>query len=55
MPSWYTLNARGSYAFSKNVSLQVALENINDDFYRVFASGTSAPGRNFTVSLRANF
>ncbi|MBK9758483.1 MAG: TonB-dependent receptor [Flavobacteriales bacterium] len=54
VPSWYTLNARGSYAFTKNLSLQMALENINDDFYRVFASGTSAPGRNFTVSLRAN-
>lgn len=55
VPSWYTLNARGSYAFTKNVALQVALENIADDFYRVYASGTSAPGRNLTVSLRANF
>lgn len=55
VPSWYTLNIRGSYAFTRNIALQVALENIADDFYRVYASGTSAPGRNLTVSLRANF
>jgi len=55
VPAWYTMNVRGSYAFTKNVSLQVGIENIADDFYRVYASGTSAPGRNLTVSLRANF
>jgi hemoglobin/transferrin/lactoferrin receptor protein len=55
VPAWATMNVRGSYAFTKNVSLQLGLENIADDFYRVYASGTSAPGRNFTVSLRANF
>lgn len=55
VPSWYTMNVRGSYAFTRSVALQVGLENIADGFYRVYASGTSAPGRNLTVSLRASF
>ncbi len=54
-PAWYTLNIRASYAFTRNVSLQMGLENIQDTNYRTFASGVSAPGRNFQVSLRANF
>lgn len=54
-PAWYTLNVRASYAFTRNVSLQMGLENIQDTNYRTFASGVSAPGRNFQVSLRANF
>ena len=55
VPAWSTMNVRGSYAFTRNVSLQVGLENIADEFYRAYASGTSAPGRNLQVSLRANF
>lgn len=54
-PAWYTLNVRASYAFTRNVSLQMGLENIQDTNYRAFASGVSAPGRNFQVSLRASF
>lgn len=54
-PSWYTLNARMSCAVSRNVAVQAALENIIDQHYRVFASGISGAGRNFTISLRANF
>jgi hemoglobin/transferrin/lactoferrin receptor protein len=54
-PSWFTLNARASYAFTRHLSAQVALENIMDAYYRVFASGISAPGRNFQISLRGNF
>jgi hemoglobin/transferrin/lactoferrin receptor protein len=54
MPSWYTLNARISYAFSKNLSLQLACENILDRNYRSFASNISAPGRNFIITLRGH-
>ena len=53
MPSWFTINWRGSYSFTKNVTLQLAIENISDKNYRYFASGFSAPGRNFVVALRA--
>lgn len=52
MPAWWTLNARVSYSFGSNVTLQAALENIMDTNYRVFASGISSAGRNFIVTLR---
>ena len=55
MPSWFTLNARVSYAITKDISLQVACENILDQNYRQFASNISAAGRNFILTLRGNF
>ncbi len=55
MPSWATVNARVNYNFSRQVSLQVACENMLDQNYRNFASNISAPGRNFIVTLRGNF
>jgi hemoglobin/transferrin/lactoferrin receptor protein len=54
MPSWATLNLRGSYAFTKHFMLQAGIENITDKNYRYFASGFSAPGRNFIVAVRAS-
>ena len=54
-PAWYTLNVRAAYAFSRLLSLQVGLENIEDVHYRTFASGVSAPGRNLQVSLRVQW
>ncbi len=55
MPAWYTLNVGASYAFTKNLSFQMGLENMMDTNYRTFASGVSAPGRNLQISLRAVF
>ncbi len=55
MPAWYTLNFRNGYQLNTKLKLQLALENILDQNYRVFASGISAPGRNFVFSLRGNF
>ena len=55
MPSWYTINWRGSYAFTEHFMLQAGVENIADRNYRYFASGFSAPGRNFIFAIRANF
>jgi hemoglobin/transferrin/lactoferrin receptor protein len=54
-PSWICLNARSSVTISKSLILQLGVENITDQFYRAFASGISAPGRNFIISLRGNF
>ena len=53
MPAWFTLNWRGSYAFTKNLTIQAGIENVGDRNYRYFASGFSAPGRNFIVAFRA--
>lgn len=55
MPAWYTLNLRTAYQVNKFLQVQVALENILDQNYRVFASGISAPGRNFVLTLRGRF
>jgi hemoglobin/transferrin/lactoferrin receptor protein len=54
-PSWYTLNLRTAYQVNKILNVQVGMENIMDRYYRHFASGISASGRNLIVSLRANF
>jgi hemoglobin/transferrin/lactoferrin receptor protein len=55
MPSWFTLNWRGNFTVCKGVQVQLGVENIFDRNYRYFASGFSAPGRNFIVALRANW
>ncbi len=52
MPAWYTLNCRASFQANAFLALQAAVENVLDRNYRVFASGISAPGRNFVVTLR---
>ena len=53
-PAWYTLNMSFMYRISESFTLQVAAENILDHHYKTFASGLSAPGRNFILTLRAN-
>lgn len=55
MPAWYTLNVRVSYQLTSSLTLQAAAENILDANYRTFASGVSAAGRSFIVTLRGSF
>ncbi|TAF67548.1 MAG: TonB-dependent receptor [Cytophagales bacterium] len=52
MPAWWTLNLRTAYQINEKFQLQFAIENIFDQHYRVFASGVSALGRNFSTTLR---
>ena len=54
-PSWMTFGVNGSYSVNKNFSVQARLDNILNEHYIEFASGVSSPGRNFSVSLMANF
>lgn len=54
-PGWITANIRTSYTLNNHFTAQFAIENIFDKYYRVFASGLSAPGRNFIISFRAKF
>lgn len=54
-PSWWTLNVRTTFQLGKYLQLQASLENILDRNYRYFASGISAPGRNFMLTLRADY
>ena len=50
-PSWVTLGFNSSYTFNKNWKVQGIISNVFDQHYREFASGISAPGRNFSFSL----
>jgi hemoglobin/transferrin/lactoferrin receptor protein len=54
-PAWYTVNFKAMYQFAEHFSLSAGIENITDQRYRPYSSGIVAPGRNFVLSLRANF
>lgn len=54
-PAWYTLNFKASYQLSKVLMVTAGLENITDQRYRPYSSGISGAGRNFILSLRADF
>ncbi|MEK6615285.1 MAG: TonB-dependent receptor, partial [Bacteroidota bacterium] len=52
MPSWYTLNIKTALQVNSFLRLILSVENILDMHYRTFASGVSAPGRNFVIAIR---
>ncbi len=52
--AWATYNLYASWNLTKRFTLNGAVENITDLHYRPFASGVSAAGRNFILSLRVN-
>lgn len=54
-PGWYTLNFKSMYQFHQNLSVSAGIENLTDQRYRPYSSGLVAPGRNFILSLKANF
>lgn len=55
MPAWYTVNFRAGVTVARYLTLQAGVENILDRNYRYFASGMSAPGRNFVLAARFNY
>lgn len=54
-PSWFTLNFRASLSLNDSFTLQLGINNLMDQHYKMFASGISAPGRNLMVSGRVFF
>ncbi len=54
-PSWMTLGLNSSYAFNEHWRVQGMIQNLFDEHYREFASGVSAPGRNFSFALITTF
>lgn len=54
-PSSATLGFNSSYEFNENWKLHGVVGNIFDQHFREFASGISAPGRNFSFSLITTF
>lgn len=55
VPAWATLNFKAAWYINRTFTLNAGIENITDKLYRPFASGISAPGRNFILTLRAHF
>lgn len=55
MPGWKTLNLSIQYQYQQKLLLQLNAENLLDVNYRYFASGISAPGRNFILSAKLSF
>ena len=54
-PSWSELSFLTQYQLNKKVFLRLGLDNIFDLHYRSFASGISAPGRNFKLGVNVSF
>ena len=54
-PAWFTLNAKVSYKINKYITLQAGIENMLNTYYRLNASGISAPGVNGMVGVRCGF
>ncbi len=54
-PSWYTLNLRTKYHFTKKLTGIFSLENITDQRYRPYSSGIAGAGRNLIASLKYSF
>jgi len=55
VPAWTTLNFKAGWYINKSLSVNAGVENITDQLYRPFASGISAPGRNFIAALKLKF
>ena len=54
-PSWSELSFLTQYQLNKKMFLRLGLDNIFDLHYRSFASGISAPGRNFKLGVNVSF
>ena len=58
-PAWATANICVSKKFAlgetQALTVQLAVENILDSYYRTFSSGISAAGRNVSLTLRYAF
>ena len=54
-PAWNTLNFYSKYQITKNIDFLFSADNIFDVHYKEFASAISAPGRNFSFTVMANF
>ncbi|MBN2633036.1 MAG: TonB-dependent receptor [Bacteroidales bacterium] len=54
-PGWYTLNLKLSYSFINRIRIMGGVENILDHRYRPYSSGIVSAGRNFVISLNADF
>ena len=53
--AWTTYNVYSSFKLSRQVTVNLAVENLLDTHYLPFSSGISAPGRNLILTIRGKF
>jgi hemoglobin/transferrin/lactoferrin receptor protein len=53
-PAWWTANLKAGLTVGDQIDFILAFENIFDQFYKSYASGISAPGRNLILTARVN-
>jgi hemoglobin/transferrin/lactoferrin receptor protein len=51
-PSWWTLNMKSGFNLGQHFEIMLAVENLFDEFYKPYAAGISAAGRNFILTAR---
>jgi hemoglobin/transferrin/lactoferrin receptor protein len=51
-PSWWTANIKAGFKTGKFLEFMIAVENLFDKFYKSYAAGVSAPGRNLILTAR---
>ena len=54
-PSWFIFNLNCSFQMTPILQLNAGIENLTDQQYRSYSSGIVAPGRNFSLSIKASF
>jgi hemoglobin/transferrin/lactoferrin receptor protein len=54
-PGWYTLNFKGMYQLSDQLSINAGIENLTHQRYRPYSCGITGPGRNFVIAVMAVF
>ena len=53
-PAWMTVGLYSRYTITPAIRIQGNITNLFDEHYKEFASGISAPGRNFSIALHVN-
>jgi len=54
-PAWHTINLKAMVQLTGTLSISGGIENLTDQRYRPYSSGLSGAGRNFVLSVRADF
>ena len=55
IPAWQTYSISSQYKLNHYATIRIKVDNILDTHYKEFASGVSAAGRNFSLSVNAQF
>ena len=54
-PAWSEFSIIYQYQWNNQINFNLGVDNIFDVHYRSFASGISAPGRNFKLGISVKF